>query len=234
LRLTIPDGKDSPPKNCTIIYPDDCGDKPGDGCVISAIANQTALFVKTSTPDVVRKEALMYLLHFIGDLHQPLHTEHAFRGGNDINVCFGDRCSRVNLHSVWDSYIPHKIVGISDSPTKLEEKDAAKRWTDELFVAAQKSGNANVMNECHNLSEPDRCTLQWARESNGLVCEYVLKTGETLAEAIKWLEEHDLSEEYYERARPVVEKAVSKAGLRLAGWLEAIVKATTDYKRLEL
>ncbi len=69
---------------------------------------------------------------------------------------------------------------------------------------------------------------------NGLVCTYVLKTGNTLAEAMKWLGEHDLRKEYYERAKPIVEQAISKAGLRLAAWLEAIVKAATDYKRLEL
>ncbi len=105
----------------------------------------------------------MYLLHFIGSLHQPLHTDFAFQGGNGINICFGDPCSKFNLHSVWDNYVPNEIVVISVPPTEIEEKDCAKRWADKLFAAAQKGGNANSMNECHDLSEPDRCTLQWAR-----------------------------------------------------------------------
>jgi hypothetical protein len=41
-------------------YPDDCGDTPSDGCVISAIANHTAIFMDTGNSKVDRKEALMY------------------------------------------------------------------------------------------------------------------------------------------------------------------------------
>jgi hypothetical protein len=41
-------------------YPGDCGDTPSDGCVISAIANQTAIFMDTSNGEGDRKEALMY------------------------------------------------------------------------------------------------------------------------------------------------------------------------------
>jgi hypothetical protein len=42
-------------------YPADCGDKPSDGCIISAIANHTAIFMDTSNSQVDRKDALMYV-----------------------------------------------------------------------------------------------------------------------------------------------------------------------------
>ncbi|KIW08289.1 uncharacterized protein PV09_01207 [Verruconis gallopava] len=212
------DGRDSPPSQCGIKYPDDCGDNPEDGCIITAIANQTAIFTDTSQPDNLRKEALMYLMHFIGDIHQPLHTEDAYRGGNELDVCFGRACSRVNLHSVWDTYIPHKIVGLRSSADKAEEKSAAKSWADKLFGAAV---GVHLVDECHDLTDSEKCSLLWARETNRLVCSYVLK------KPIDWLESHDLSQEYYEGAKPLVEKAITAAGVRLAGWLEAMVQAVS-------
>jgi hypothetical protein len=42
-------------------YPADCGAKPSDGCIISAIANHTAIFMDTSNSKDDRKEALMYV-----------------------------------------------------------------------------------------------------------------------------------------------------------------------------
>ena len=45
--------------------------------------------------------ALRYLVHFVGDLHQPLHSgDNHDRGGNDVRVTFLGR--RMNLHSLWD------------------------------------------------------------------------------------------------------------------------------------
>lgn len=54
------------------------------------------------TPEKDRKIALVFLIHIIGDLAQPLHVGRAEDlGGNKINVTyFGDK---TNLHSVWDS-----------------------------------------------------------------------------------------------------------------------------------
>jgi hypothetical protein len=55
-----------------------------------------------ATPVEQRREALMFLIHFIGDLHQPLHSsDNHDRGGNSVPVLFHDR--QTNLHSVWDS-----------------------------------------------------------------------------------------------------------------------------------
>jgi len=48
-----------------------------------------------------RLEALGFLVHFIGDLHQPLHCGYAHdRGGNDISVLWYQQ--NTNLHAVWD------------------------------------------------------------------------------------------------------------------------------------
>lgn len=54
-----------------------------------------------------RAQALKFLVHFVGDLHQPLHTIGDARGGNDVHVkIFGQQCRTgggCNLHEVWDT-----------------------------------------------------------------------------------------------------------------------------------
>jgi len=48
-----------------------------------------------------KTEALRFLIHFVGDLHQPMHVSRAEdRGGNSITVQY--RNQRSNLHAVWD------------------------------------------------------------------------------------------------------------------------------------
>lgn len=52
----------------------------------------------------VRAEALRFLIHFIGDLHQPLHcADNHDRGGNEVKVMIGRR--HENLHAVWDDNV---------------------------------------------------------------------------------------------------------------------------------
>ncbi|CAI0652727.1 unnamed protein product, partial [Colletotrichum noveboracense] len=63
--------RDDPPNLCGMKYPQDC---PSSGCVISAIQNYTAQILDTSLPLINRKNATMFVIHFLGDIHQPLHA----------------------------------------------------------------------------------------------------------------------------------------------------------------
>lgn len=56
---------------------------------------------KNSTKDE-KKEALLFLIHLVGDMHQPMHTGHEEdRGGNDIKIQWF--WQDTNLHTLWDS-----------------------------------------------------------------------------------------------------------------------------------
>jgi len=83
-----------------------------DNCIVDRIDifRQTLADPNASRND--RIEALKFLVHFVGDIHQPLHDVDEARGGNDIKVAaFGsDKCGDYlcNLHGVWDySLIDH-------------------------------------------------------------------------------------------------------------------------------
>lgn len=80
---------------------------PKWGCVYSAIADQSDKLKGEKDPQQAA-QALMFLGHFVGDLHQPLHAGFADdKGGNSTEVKFFDEDKR--LHSVWDSGIIYKI-----------------------------------------------------------------------------------------------------------------------------
>jgi hypothetical protein len=74
---------------------------PGEN-LYTQIKMLTAQLKDKSLPDEKRQIALRFLIHFIGDLHQPLHVgREEDQGGNKIAVTWFDRTT--NLHSVWDN-----------------------------------------------------------------------------------------------------------------------------------
>ena len=73
-------------------------------CIVAAIERQLATLQDRNRPRVQRQEALKFLIHFIGDLHQPLHaSDSRDRGGNDRMVA--PVGGTTNLHAAWDSGI---------------------------------------------------------------------------------------------------------------------------------
>ncbi|MCA1928302.1 S1/P1 nuclease [Rheinheimera sp.] len=76
---------------------------PAEGCVLSAIEQQRQKLTPFA-PSKQQLEALLFVGHFIADLHQPLHAGYADDlGGNKTAVYFEGEPS--NLHAVWDSRI---------------------------------------------------------------------------------------------------------------------------------
>jgi hypothetical protein len=168
----------------------------------------------------------MFTMHFLGDIHQPLHTEYLSRGGNDISVCFDSSCGRTNLHSVWDSFIPAKLRNVSaHGESDEEDRHNAKLWANEIWNSTKDHYNSTSgavelgdVSECRGVKTPIQCALKWANESNAWICKYVLAKG------APWLREHDLAGEYFDGAAPVVQDMVTKGGLRLGGWMNALVE----------
>ncbi|KAA1478711.1 phospholipase C/P1 nuclease [Dentipellis sp. KUC8613] len=106
----------------TCVFPGDKGWAGRDGGnVLSAIRNVTTIledFVQDAvaaqgrlrwSADVDRaEEALKFLIHFVGDMHQPLHLTGRDRGGNGDKVSWDGRVT--NLHSLWDGLLIAKAL----------------------------------------------------------------------------------------------------------------------------
>ncbi|WP_262071795.1 S1/P1 nuclease [Stenotrophomonas sp. Marseille-Q5258] len=74
----------------------------GGNCVVEALKAQTAILADRTRPDAERAQALKFVVHFAGDIHQPMHAGYGHdKGGNDFQVQFNNRGT--NLHSLWDS-----------------------------------------------------------------------------------------------------------------------------------
>jgi len=75
-------------------------DCPDGQCVVAAIERQAAVLASTAS-DAERLKALKYLVHFVADVHQPLHAGYRDdRGGNTVQLRFLMQAS--NLHALWD------------------------------------------------------------------------------------------------------------------------------------
>ena len=168
----------------------DCADAQ-KRCVVWAIQNYARVLADRSKPIEERREALKFVVHFVGDLHQPLHVSFADDlGGNQTRVeFFGDagRAGRPrDLHSVWDNRILMR-AGAQWQPwaQRLNESipaEDARRW-ETLDVVG------------------------WANESYALTTSFVY--GQLPADG-------KIADEYYQPALRHSESQMQKGGVRLA------------------
>jgi hypothetical protein len=158
----------------------DCAITRHGDCVVRAVEQFRQTLADPAASSKDRTEALRFLVHFVGDMHQPMHaTGEKDRGGNLVNVRF--RNGDTNLHSVWDS-------SLLDSAGLSEEM-----WLKKLADGVQPGMDGSNF-------------VTWAVEAHKLAEKY----------AYPMPADHVLGEDYRERALPVVEGQLRKAGLRLA------------------
>ncbi|KAG8921478.1 hypothetical protein FRC01_000229 [Tulasnella sp. 417] len=202
------DAEDDPPFNCNVDLERDC--RGDGGCAVKAIANYTEQLIAPSRNVNDTADALKFLVHFIGDITQPLHTENLARGGNDIGVRW--KGNRKKLHGVWDTDIITELAG-SDSPAN---RDA---WTETIVEEINNGSYKDLVPEwlsCTDVNDALNCALQWAIDSNSFICSYVLQTDPAGKE---------LSGTYYRGAAPIVQQQIAKGGVRLATWLNQLYGA---------
>ena len=143
-----------------------------------------------------RAIALKFLVHFVGDLHQPFHALGVGHGGNDIPVsAFGSETCGLNpcnLHGVWDgALIAHR--GLDDA-----------RYVSALDVLIRDKGW-----ERRAAGGPEA----WAMQSHALATAALLPP-------------HGVADEAYYRAHiAAVDERLALGGLRLAALLNAILIA---------
>jgi hypothetical protein len=78
---------------------------PREGDVLEALARFSSALADPRTPPDDRAEALRFVVHFVVDIHQPLHVGRASdHGGNDVQVVFGTK-GPVSLHHFWDTEV---------------------------------------------------------------------------------------------------------------------------------
>ncbi|MFO0909580.1 MAG: S1/P1 nuclease [Isosphaeraceae bacterium] len=104
---------------------------PARGCVVGKIQEFRSRLADRTASRSERRDALRFLVHFVQDLHQPLHVgERSDRGGNDLQVQFLGQGS--NLHRVWDYGLFERRyrddVALSQAIRSVLDTDAASKW----------------------------------------------------------------------------------------------------------
>lgn len=108
---------------------------PAQDCIVDKIDAFAAELRNTATSAPERLLALKYLLHFVGDLHQPLHaSDNHDRGGNCVQVSLGGVRS-TNLHSYWDTAV---VQSLGDDPQTVA--DELRKQITPKDLAAWRSG----------------------------------------------------------------------------------------------
>lgn len=96
-------------------------------CVSAQIGKQQAILANRRAGAKERAMALAFLVHFVGDLHQPLHAgDKGDKGGNDAHADYGIYGpARLNLHSIWDGLLAERAI--STPPGLVKRYPAATR-----------------------------------------------------------------------------------------------------------
>ena len=166
----------------------DCKD---DQCVVAAVEKYAAILKDKSQPRDKRREALIYLVHFVGDLHQPMHAAggrirnettgemELDRGGNLVKIRFMG--VETNLHSAWDSMlIDWGPRNVDDYVEHLLTFEMRGRPVEEL----QRGTIVDWFNESHHAAVHDAYAIgngtlggEYAQKNIGIVYERLLRGG---------------------------------------------------------
>jgi len=141
-------------QNVDICKPFDLKSACADGnCVSAQIDRNFALLSNKALPAHVRLEALAFLVHFVGDIHQPLHAgDRADRGGNDLKTTYGVMPG-YNLHSVWDGLLADRALSAAPFIVRVflpADKAAVvqgdvRSWSEENWVISKKIAYPRAM-----------------------------------------------------------------------------------------
>jgi hypothetical protein len=147
---------------------------PARDCVVDKINQFRSELADASLPASERKLALLYLLHFVGDVHQPLHAAERNKdgGGNAVPVVLGANAWGLPLHSYWDDNVVHSLGGTPDAiaDALIADITPAKRktwtsgapagqalaWANESFPVARDYAYAKLPSKTRTCKISDR------------------------------------------------------------------------------
>lgn len=118
------------------------------------------------------EDALKFLVHWVGDMHMPLHLTGKERGGNGAKVLFDGRLT--NLHSVWDNFlIASSLRTISRNYTRPLAGDGAAVVESNLHGAIYDPYIRRIMHEGFGVGFPDVGDGRFGTFADWVVCPAV-------------------------------------------------------------
>jgi hypothetical protein len=167
-------------------------------CVTAQIDRNQRILADRTLPAAQRLEALIFVTHFVGDIHQPLHAaDNHDQGGNAVKSPYGI-APGWNLHSIWDTAMAERAISAAQPPL-------VRRYT-----AAERADLAG--------GKPE----DWLRESWQIAKDFLYP--QAFGGKIPCEGEEPKRTTWPESAirasTPIIEKRIEQAGLRLAAMLD--------------
>ena len=197
-----------------------------ESCVTQVITDQLTALRSPGIDPQKKAEALRFLIHFVGDIHQPLHaTTNNDRGGNCVPVAFFDTPPQMrnpatesyapNLHGVWDVNILAKMT-MEKAPEQVAS-DLDQSFRSRIVRWSKGSADVNEWaRESYQLAEkkvygklPVRIPVESPQPVKSCVND-----NHVSARMLKLNER--LEQPYQDVAARVVQEQIAKAGARLA------------------
>ncbi len=165
------------------------------GCVVEAIERFRHVLGDRQTNATVRIEALKFLVHFVGDVHQPLHCaeRHGDHGGNLVLVNWPGNPVALKLHAVWDGSLVEKYL----HDRQVTALEYANQLNHAVTTAQFRTWNTGT-------------PADWALESHRSAITEVYATIPEDSHA------HALDDTYITTGQRLVAEQLIKAGIRLA------------------
>jgi hypothetical protein len=214
---------------------------PATGCVVSALEAQARVLTNPRSSAAARADALRFIIHFVGDIHQPLHdTTNNDEGGNCVPVeFFGELPRETNaaresfepsLHWVWDVGIIDRFAlpPIAGSVMSIDQARIFAKETDEQFQLKIRAWKSQPIDfaawawEAHGVADavaygklPHSIPIEPPRSINSCADDNHV--------ALRMLRLNENLGPIYESATaPVVQQQLAKAGARLAALLNSL------------
>jgi hypothetical protein len=185
-----------------------------DACVVKKLGEYALLLADKSKDKQSRLEALKWLTHFTGDIHQPLHAENnADQGGNQVKLSYFGK--HTNLHSIWDGAILEQALNLRLGPNFTFDHALVRQTANQLNGMIKES-------ELESWSRPDLLNAidnsagAWAEESHTLAL--------VAYDNLPAIQTVDGEAKYQSVVWPVARTQLQKAGIRLAELLNEALR----------
>lgn len=191
-------------------------EKSPQGDIVRALVYFEDVLRDKKASAAAKTNALKWLVHLVGDIHQPLHVGRSCdRGGNSVEVSWFK--SKSNLHKVWDSqFINQEELSFSEYAAQLDkadEKTIAQPETATYFAWAAES--QALRTQLYTCLSKDGCCA-----TKGKCKTEKTQFGSCSAEAPDF--RVNLEYAYVEQNRELLNRQLLRAGIRLAALLNRV------------
>ena len=190
--------------------PDNANGNPAKKCVMAQVKYDMQVLESPSSSLGDRQLALMFLVHFVGDEHQPLHVnDDNDWGGNKKKVVFEGQ--PLNLHALWDDVLTPRYGAMSETP-QAQAADAA----DLAAKLDQDLGSRDVSAWTTGQDLPDEAAVESFYIAKNVIRPVYAQDYDPSRNAAVF------GPDYVTQMQPIAYEQLEKAGVRLAYFLNLV------------